>query len=271
VTESATLRERGGAAHREVDILVEHTVAGHTIRIAIECRDHTRLQTIEWIDSLVGKYADLPVDKIVAVTKAGFRPAAREKALQNRIDLMTAAAATEVDWAAQLVRPWKLMTHSNTLMLIAVFGMGGLEISKTTVDETGLIPSHRDQLSENLYEPLRQLFFSQLASTVEAQINAKIDERWADFIDDPRARYAEFTIPAASNASIEVHGQRHAVEKIVFGVGTLFHVVERMPDSIVMQQRLIQSLSHNVGHIPVEVHWVVNSDGQLQYLKVGAS
>src|SRR5688572_759202 len=80
VTESALLRERSSLAKREVDILIEYEIAGTKLRIAVECRDRSRKDDIEWIDGLIGKYRDLEVDKVIAVSNSGFSSDAIEKA-----------------------------------------------------------------------------------------------------------------------------------------------------------------------------------------------
>ena len=75
VTESAFLREDGTGQPREVDVLVEHNIAGHDISIAVECRDYTRDQNLEWIDNLIGKYSRLKVSHVVAVSSSPFSEA----------------------------------------------------------------------------------------------------------------------------------------------------------------------------------------------------
>lgn len=62
VVESAAESEPDGA-EREVDIRVCTVVDGTDVTIAVECRDRSRSQTIEWIDSAIGKYIDLEVDE----------------------------------------------------------------------------------------------------------------------------------------------------------------------------------------------------------------
>lgn len=104
VTESALLKERDSSSSREVDILVETRLAGTVIRLAVECRDRSRTSDIEWIDQLIGKYRDLPVDRVVAVSRSGFTKAAAEKACANRIDLRSLENALESDWPSELTR-----------------------------------------------------------------------------------------------------------------------------------------------------------------------
>ena len=65
VTESVLLKERNSESEREVDILIEDEIAGTRLRMAVECRDRSRKDSIEWIDYLIGKYRDLD-DHIVA-------------------------------------------------------------------------------------------------------------------------------------------------------------------------------------------------------------
>jgi len=104
VTESVLLKERGNGTIREVDILIEKTVAGILIRIAIECRGRSRKDDIDWIDGLVGKYVNLEVDKVVAISQSGFSSGALEKAKAHQIDALTLKAALQTDWPKECMR-----------------------------------------------------------------------------------------------------------------------------------------------------------------------
>jgi len=104
VTESMLLKERNSSAKREVDILIEYELAGTKLRIAIECRDRSRKDDIEWIDGLVGKYRDLDVDKVIAVSNSGFSAEAIEKASANKIDTRTLEQALNTDWTKEFIK-----------------------------------------------------------------------------------------------------------------------------------------------------------------------
>jgi hypothetical protein len=104
VTESAMVRERGSSVEREVDILVESRVGDIVVRLGVECRDRARRDDIEWVDQLIGKYRDLPVDKIIAVSSSGLTRAAQEKAAANRIEVRTLTEALDADWPKELVK-----------------------------------------------------------------------------------------------------------------------------------------------------------------------
>lgn len=103
VEESAFLQEPSGA-EREVDILLTKHVYGVQIRIAVECRDRSAVDDITWIDGLIGKYRDLPVNKIVAVSATGFSAAALQKSATAGIEALTCKEALEADWPAELVK-----------------------------------------------------------------------------------------------------------------------------------------------------------------------
>jgi Restriction endonuclease len=177
VTESACLRERGNGPEREIDILIEHKIAGHSVRIAVEARDHARDQTVEWIDSLIGKYNALPVDLVVAVSSKKFSLAAKEKAADHPIDLITVNEALTTNWRKRIER-WKMMTHSFTLMTIITLDAAGNEITHSDVSADGKKVTHRDELSEFMYNALHPWFMTNMSETVKKTLEAKIAEAW---------------------------------------------------------------------------------------------
>src|SRR5687767_7943284 len=71
VTESAMVENVHGE-EREIDILITAPLGTRTIRIAVECRDHKRKSTVEWVEQLTTKYANLRVDRVVVVNRKGF-------------------------------------------------------------------------------------------------------------------------------------------------------------------------------------------------------
>ena len=95
VTESKLIKEKSSDTEREVDIAIESNVGQHRVLIAVECRDRGRPANLEWIDGLIGKYRDLPVEKIVAVSRSGFTKTAIKKAKEVNISTVTLEAATE--------------------------------------------------------------------------------------------------------------------------------------------------------------------------------
>lgn len=106
VTESAELEEYEGSTTREIDVLIEAEVNRIPIRIALECREHARKQDKTWIDQLIGKYRDIPVSQVVAVSKSGFTAGAMEKARAVGIMAVPFAVALDRQWPKELVRPW---------------------------------------------------------------------------------------------------------------------------------------------------------------------
>jgi Restriction endonuclease len=105
VAESALLPEPQGGSQREIDILLEGTLNNHPVRIAIECRDHAAAQDVTWIDDLIGKYASLPVDTVVAVSRSGFSAGALQKASLHGIRTLSFDELTATEWPRGLIRP----------------------------------------------------------------------------------------------------------------------------------------------------------------------
>lgn len=98
VVESEMLADRLTGELREVDVCVHATVSGKDVTLALECRDHKRKADQIWIDTLRGKYANLPVDKAIAVARAGFAKTARAAAEKARIQTLTLEEATSANW-----------------------------------------------------------------------------------------------------------------------------------------------------------------------------
>lgn len=61
VTESKMLLDLVSGEEREVDTCIETSVAGHSVIISIECRDHARPQSVGWIEEMHSKYSRLPL------------------------------------------------------------------------------------------------------------------------------------------------------------------------------------------------------------------
>ncbi len=96
VTESKLLPDWATGDEREADIVIETGTGSYCMRI-IECRDHARPQTIEWIDQMYGKHGQM-AHKLVLVSKSGFTASAKHKAVALCIETLTFEEAKEVDW-----------------------------------------------------------------------------------------------------------------------------------------------------------------------------
>src|SRR6266496_913807 len=104
VTESAELSEAADSSEREIDILIETEINHHPVRIAIECRDHKPPQDVTWIDAIIGKYRDLKIHNIVAVSKSGFTRSALEKAARVGIRALTFEQVFETNWPSEFFK-----------------------------------------------------------------------------------------------------------------------------------------------------------------------
>src|SRR6185503_6978270 len=72
VTESKMLRDQRTGDNREVDIVIDARSGGYPITIGVECIDHKRKASVEWVERMWAKHQDLHTDKIVLVSRSGF-------------------------------------------------------------------------------------------------------------------------------------------------------------------------------------------------------
>ncbi|KAA8889883.1 hypothetical protein F3087_00705 [Nocardia colli] len=86
VTESKMLLDLDTGQEREVDICVEQTVAGHLVRVCIECSSHGRPRDVTWVENMHGKHLRLPTNLLVLASESGFTGPALRKAESFRIE-----------------------------------------------------------------------------------------------------------------------------------------------------------------------------------------
>lgn len=103
VQESRELIDRSSGAKREVDVVLEATIGGHSIIISLECRERGRKADVPWVECMWGKHVDLPTNRLVLVSLTGFTEPARRKAQRFGIELLEPEQITETN-AARVVR-----------------------------------------------------------------------------------------------------------------------------------------------------------------------
>jgi hypothetical protein len=104
VAESQMLRDRSTGQEREVDIVIKGTAAGHPFLLSIECCDSGRRATVEWVERMVGKHANLPTDKLILVSRAGFTGPAERKARYEGAEPLSLKEADAVEWTSVVHR-----------------------------------------------------------------------------------------------------------------------------------------------------------------------
>ena len=98
ITESKMLPDSRTGKLREVDIVIEAPVSEYPILLSIECIDHNRRATVEWVERMSAKHADLPTDSLVLVSRSGFTREAERKALALNLTTLALTNAKTIDW-----------------------------------------------------------------------------------------------------------------------------------------------------------------------------
>jgi len=216
VTESAMLPEPDGTL-REVDILLERSVADVPIRLAIECRDRSRKSDVDWIDGLVGKFRNLKVDKIVAVCRKGFSAGAAAKAAANSIELRVLTECLTHEWSSEFMRlgfamfEFKPELRTVEITLDPVQAQG---IEPTSIVESGDASATQ--------RTLEQLVFACFVENVAPRIKQHVEREFLATLP-PLAdltRSWEFTVPVDVRDTwvVAKTGTRHRIAHMLFGV-----------------------------------------------------
>lgn len=142
VEESKMLSDLVSGEEREVDIYAEGTLAGHTVNIGIECRDHQRRQGVEWVEQMRAKHERLPTNLLILVSSSGFTVSAIAKA--NSYGIKTIAPTrVDSDLAAEVaatlgvtMKAWNISNMSWTMTV------NGLPAEWLNRNPRGVIPGN---------------------------------------------------------------------------------------------------------------------------------
>lgn len=217
VTESAILYEPNGTP-REVDILLEASIYDSPLRIAVECRDRSRKSDIEWIDGLIGKYRDLPVHKVIAVSRRGFSATAAEKAVAARIAVCSVEQCDEADWSSEFA---KLGVGQFTITLFVE--SVDAELSSTpdpSITMESIIKNQRGDTLGTVAWMLSDCYDKAVLPRIKEFIDKELLPG-AKVLADLQRKWA-LTVPIAINdVFIDGHnGARYEVKKLTFVVKT---------------------------------------------------
>jgi hypothetical protein len=89
VEESKLLVDRLTGALREVDVFIEGKIGSNKVGISIECRDHSRPQSVSWIDEMKAKHERLETHVLVLFSRSGFSKQANAAAEKYGIKLVS--------------------------------------------------------------------------------------------------------------------------------------------------------------------------------------
>lgn len=103
---------------REVDVGVRRRVGSVETIVAFECRDRSRLQDIEWIDSLAGKREELGFPHVVGVSSRGFSEAARSSAGRRGIVLRSVEAIEQTELLEWFGGPFVVVADIPTIEVV---------------------------------------------------------------------------------------------------------------------------------------------------------
>lgn len=124
---------------REVDVLITGNMAGHPIRIGVECRGRSRKDPVSWVEEMRAKHDDLPTDRLVLVSASGFSAAAAAKARHYGIETVIPGQPIADDGPLARLKAQRMefrdVTHNH---LVAIHGAlvvdGQPHIMELTVD-----------------------------------------------------------------------------------------------------------------------------------------
>jgi len=217
VTESASL----GNSKREVDILIEHEIVGTKLRIAVECRDRSRKDDVEWIDHLVGKFKDLDVHKVIAVSKSGFSQKAIEKAIVEQIDTCTLEQALNTNWSEEFIKLGIAAVTQQVFVEMVQF-----EFEPPITQEVQLLETVTDQAG-NIFGTLDEVVkdcFNHRINDLREYLSGHFREIFKVLADFDKPLLTEHRIITPTLCLTDTKGVMHRIQCITFHTRSIFTV-----------------------------------------------
>lgn len=259
IRESAMLADGQTGILREVDVLVEGDFAGHKMSMAVECRDYTRDQNIMWVDELIGKYRDLPVDKVVAISTSEFSESAKRKAAAVNIECLTAIDAEHVDWAREVNPDWSVLTNRHWVHHFVTQDTSGGQLTRTTVGEDASV-EHFSALSEKVFPTVVEMFRQMDADRVEKILDDKIQSNLEKYAAENSKRYAEITFTGLRQ--ILLPEGPFEIGAVLYGVCTNINVDKIPMYKKVVNDMAVASFTANVYGTTFTTYIVRDKDGR---------
>lgn len=132
VTESAMLQDRVTGEKREVDVLVVATTATYQVNLGIEVISWARPADTPWVEKMRAKHDNLPTDKLILVSEAGFSGPAKRKAEFYGIETLTVEEACDADWPLitklEESGVFEVMTLNFNIAAVCLLDNGNLEL-----------------------------------------------------------------------------------------------------------------------------------------------
>ncbi|GHE30214.1 hypothetical protein GCM10017673_36090 [Streptosporangium violaceochromogenes] len=123
VIESAMLPDRRTGAKREVDVVIKSRLGNPFPReliVSVEATSPVRPCTVEYVERMIAKHADLPTNQLILVSKSGFTVEAQTKANSYGVALFSPQTFSATDSEFQIVN--KLESLHPRIMNVQVKG-----------------------------------------------------------------------------------------------------------------------------------------------------
>jgi hypothetical protein len=217
VQESAELIDRRTGEPREVDIVLDVSLAGYSIRISIECTATKAPADVTWVEKMVAKHADLPTDKLVLVSSNGFTAQALKKALSYNAVPLQLDELSDHPWA-------RIIGNRKELTFRAVYSRSFLVTHPRGVEAPEGEMLFRDDL---LVRPNIQMSVGTLIDTLMS--NKSVLEAAINVANETTGDGCEVYLPIEPGIKLQSNaGPTAAIEQLTM-VFLQYRIEERVP------------------------------------------
>jgi hypothetical protein len=105
VERNAKLLGKRSGIERQIDILIDETVAQYKIRVVIDCKDYQAPVDVKGVEEFIGLIEDVGANKGAMISARGFTEIAKKRAKDAGIDVYRLIDTASTKWSAYISLP----------------------------------------------------------------------------------------------------------------------------------------------------------------------
>lgn len=186
---------------------------------------------------MIGKYADLPVHKKIAVYRNGFSTPAIKKAAKHGIDAIALEKVEEINWDSQFMKfGMMLVTRTTRLVTIDFETDPGQD---TVLPKDAIVSTDKDGEVGTLFSFFGWFFQNHVLVLVNQHLNERYFELFRVVADLDKTLYTEVPINYSSGLFAQVNGVKYRIYRAAFKIISTFACEDKPVEHFKMGDTLV--------------------------------
>jgi hypothetical protein len=143
VERNAKLLGKRSGVERQIDILIDETIAQYKIRVVIDCKDYRVPVDVKDMEEFMGLVEDVGANKGALIAARGFTEAAKKRAKDAGIDVYRLIDTSSTKWSAYISLPCVITDQMIESFSFTFSGSGSGPFKMKAYEDFRLMPLYR--------------------------------------------------------------------------------------------------------------------------------